>query len=162
MESFDAVVIGSGFGGSVSALRLTEKGYSVCVLEAGRRWRPEDFPKSNWDTRNFLWAPGIGCTGIQRIFLLKDFMGLAGAGVGGGSLVYANVLMDPLDPFFEDPQWAGLEPDWKAALAPHYQEARRMLGVATNPKPSSTAAGNTLLCVTRSAMSFLLRATSRA
>jgi len=133
-ETFDFLVIGSGFGGSVAALRLAEKGYSVCVLEAGKRWPPKDFPKTNWEIRKFLWAPIIGCHGIQRIWLLKDFMGLGGAGVGGGSLVYAMVLMQPLDPFYKDPQWVGLDPDWKATLAPHYQMARKMLGVAKFPK----------------------------
>ncbi|MHA1568706.1 MAG: GMC oxidoreductase [Alphaproteobacteria bacterium] len=133
-ESYDFIVIGSGFGGSVSALRLAEKGYRVCILEAGKRWQPEDFPKSNWNVKKFLWAPAIGCTGIQRIWLLRDFMGLGGAGVGGGSLVYANVLMPPLEPFFRDPQWVELDPDWQATLAPHYATARKMLGVTTNPR----------------------------
>jgi len=133
-ESFDFVVVGSGFGGSVAALRLAEKGYSVCVLEAGKRWHPSDFPKSNWAIRKFLWAPAAGCHGIQRIWLLKDFMGLGGAGVGGGSLVCAMVLMQPLDPFYHDPQWVELDPDWKATLAPHYQMAKKMLGVAKFPK----------------------------
>ncbi len=133
-ENFDFIVIGSGFGGSVAALRLAEKGYSVCVLEAGKRWQPKDFPKTNWEVKKFLWAPIIGCHGIQRIWLLKDFMGLGGAGVGGGSLVYAMVLMQPLDPFYRDPQWAELDPDWKATLAPHYQMARKMLGVTKFPK----------------------------
>ena len=133
-EQFDFIVIGSGFGGSVSALRLAEKGYRVCVLEAGKRWNPADFPKTNWEIRKFLWAPAIGCHGIQRLWLLKDFMGLGGAGVGGGSLVYANVLMEPLDPFYHDPQWDALDPDWKATLAPHYKMAKKMLGVAKFPK----------------------------
>jgi len=133
-QVYDFVIIGSGFGGSVAALRLVDKGYSVCVLEAGKRWLPEDFPDSNWNVRKFLWAPAIGCTGIQRIWLLRDFMGLGGAGVGGGSLVYATVLMTPLDPFYSDPQWVDLDPDWKATLAPHYAMAKKMLGVATNPK----------------------------
>jgi cholesterol oxidase len=133
-ETFDFIVIGSGFGGSVAALRLVEKGYRVCVLEAGKRWQPKDFPKTNWDIRKFLWAPAIGCHGIQRIWLLKDFMGRGGAGGGGGALVYAMVLMEPLDPFYKDPQWAGLDPDWKATLAPHYRTARKMLGVARFPK----------------------------
>jgi len=133
-EYFDFMVIGSGFGGSVSALRLAEKGYSVCVLESGKRWKPEDFPKTNWDVKKFLWAPVIGCHGIQRIWLLKDFMGLGGAGVGGGSLVYANVLMEPLEPFYRDPQWVDLDDDWQKTLSPHYQMARKMLGVTTFPK----------------------------
>jgi len=133
-NSYDYIVIGSGFGGSVSALRLAEKGYSVCVLEAGKRWRPDDFPNSNWNVRKFLWAPAIGCYGIQRIWLLKHFMGLGGAGVGGGSLNYANVLMVPTEPFFRDPQWADLDDDWRETLAPHYEMAKKMLGVTTNPK----------------------------
>ena len=133
-ETFDFIVIGSGFGGSVAALRLVEKGYSVCVLEAGKRWQPKDFPKTNWNVKKYIWAPAIGCHGIQRVWLTKDFFGLSGAGVGGGSLVYAMVLMKPLDPFYRDPQWAALDPDWKSTLAPHYQMARKMLGVAKFPK----------------------------
>lgn len=133
-QQVDYIVIGSGFGGSVSAMRLAEKGYSVVVLEAGKRWRPEDFPKTNWNVRKFFWAPGLGCYGIQRLNLLRDFMGLNGAGVGGGSLVYACVLIEPLAPFYKDAQWAHLDTDWQATLKPHYQEARRMLGVAKTPK----------------------------
>ncbi|MEU3229793.1 GMC oxidoreductase [Nocardiopsis alba] len=129
---YDVVVIGSGFGGSVSALRLTEKGYRVGVLEAGRRFTPETLPSSSWDLRNFLWAPKAGMYGIQRIHLLRDVMILAGAGVGGGSLNYANTLYHPMDPFFEDPQWRHIT-DWKTELAPFYDQARRMLGVRTNP-----------------------------
>ncbi|MFY7067246.1 GMC oxidoreductase [Nocardiopsis changdeensis] len=129
---YDVVVIGSGFGGSVSALRLTEKGYRVGVLEAGRRFTPETLPSSSWDVKNFLWAPRAGLYGIQRIHLLRDVMILAGAGVGGGSLNYANTLYHPLDPFFEDPQWRHIT-DWKSELAPFYDQARRMLGVRTNP-----------------------------
>ncbi len=131
---YDYVVIGSGFGGSVAALRLAEKGYSVCVIESGRRWRPHDFPKSNWRFWKFLWAPGLLCRGFQRIQLLNDVVVLGGSGVGGGSLVYANTLFVPPDVFFDDPQWKGLVPDWKAALASHYETAKRMLGVVTNPK----------------------------
>jgi len=133
-DSFDFIVIGSGFGGSVAALRLAEKGYRVAVLEAGKRWQPNDFPKTNWNVRKFLWAPQIGCHGIQRIWLLKDFMGLGGAGVGGGSLVYACVLMQPLGPFYKDPQWVDLDPDWEKTLAPHFATARRMLGVTKFPQ----------------------------
>ncbi len=130
----DYLIVGSGFGGAVSAMRLAEKGYGVTVLEAGKRWGPEDFPKTNWDMRKFFWAPGIGCHGIQRMRMFTDFLALGGAGVGGGSLVYACVLMEPLDPFFKDPQWADLDPDWKAALQPHYETAKRMLGAARTPK----------------------------
>jgi cholesterol oxidase len=132
--TYDYIVIGSGFGGSVAALRLAEKGYSVCVIESGKRWLAGDFPKTNWRFWKFLWAPAVFCTGIQRIHLLNDVLILGGSGVGGGSLVYANTLFVPPDIFFDDPQWSGLVPDWKAALAPHYETAKRMLGVVPNPK----------------------------
>lgn len=131
-HDFDVVVIGSGFGGSVAALRLTEKGYRVAVLEAGKRFADDQLPKTSWDLRNFLWAPQLGCYGIQRIHLLRDCLILAGAGVGGGSLNYANTLYRPLRPFYEDPQWAHIT-DWEAELAPHYDQATKMLGVVTNP-----------------------------
>ncbi|MCD2107135.1 GMC family oxidoreductase [Rhodococcus erythropolis] len=129
---YDVLVIGSGFGGAVSALRLTEKGYRVGVLEAGRRFGDKDLPKTSWDARRFLWAPRIGCYGVQRIHLLRDVTILAGAGVGGGSLNYANTLYEPSDPFFDDPQWAHIT-DWRDELTPHYDQARRMLGVTQNP-----------------------------
>ncbi|MFS0884129.1 FAD-dependent oxidoreductase [Aeromicrobium sp. 179-A 4D2 NHS] len=125
---YDVVIIGSGFGGSVSALRLTEKGYKVLVLEAGRRFADHEFAKNSWHLRDYLWAPRLGCYGIQRINLLRDSLVLAGAGVGGGSLVYANTLYEPLDPFYEDPAWSGIT-DWKSELAPYYDQAKRMLGV---------------------------------
>ncbi|WP_106298755.1 GMC oxidoreductase [Knoellia remsis] len=127
----DVVVIGTGFGGSVAALRLAEKGYSVHMLEAGRRFEDEDFAKTSWDTRNYLWAPQLGCYGIQRIHKLPDVMILAGAGVGGGSLNYANTLYVPPEPFFRDRQWGHIT-DWQAELAPHYDTAQRMLGVVEN------------------------------
>lgn len=129
---YDVVVVGSGFGGSVAALRLSEKGYRVGVLEAGRWYTRETLPKTSWDVRSFLWAPKLGCYGIQRIHLLRNVVILAGAGVGGGSLNYANTLYEPLDEFFTDPQWGGIT-DWKAELAPYYDQARRMLGVRQNP-----------------------------
>jgi len=129
---YDVLVIGSGFGGSVTALRLTEKGYRVGVLEAGRRFTPETLPKNSWHLRDFVWAPKLGCTGIQRIHVLKDCVILAGAGVGGGSLNYANTLYEPLQPFYDDPQWAHIT-DWRDELAPHYAQAKKMLGVVTNP-----------------------------
>ena len=129
---YDVVIIGSGFGGSVSALRLTEKGYRVLVLEAGRRYEDEDFAKTSWNLRKFLWAPALGCFGIQRIHLLRNVMILAGAGVGGGSLNYANTLYVPPEPFFNDPQWKDIT-DWRGELMPHYDQAQRMLGVVTNP-----------------------------
>ncbi|MCL3862866.1 FAD-dependent oxidoreductase [Actinotalea sp. K2] len=129
---YDVVVVGSGFGGSVAALRLSEKGYRVAVLEAGRRFADEDFARTSWDLRRFLWAPAIGCYGIQRIHRVSDSLILAGAGVGGGSLVYANTLYRPLAPFYADPQWAHLA-DWESELAPWYDQASHMLGVTTNP-----------------------------
>lgn len=132
MADYDVLIIGSGFGGSVSALRLTEKGYRVGVLEAGRRFADDEFAKTSWRLREFLWAPRLGCYGIQRIHLLRNVMILAGAGVGGGSLNYANTLYVPPDPFFSDQQWAHIT-DWRAELMPHYDQAQRMLGVVKNP-----------------------------
>ena len=129
---YDVVVIGSGFGGSVAALRLSEKGYRVAVLEAGRRFDESSYPKTSWRVRSFLWLPQLGCYGIQRISLLRDVMILSGAGVGGGSLVYANTLYEPLPPFFDDPQWKDIT-DWRDELAPAYDQAKRMLGVVPNP-----------------------------
>jgi cholesterol oxidase len=152
---YDVVVIGSGFGGSVAALRLAEKGYSVAVLEAGRRFADDEFPRTSWRLRRFLWAPRLGCRGIQRITLLRPDRGrpgaggagvlvLSGAGVGGGSLVYANTLYEPLPAFFDDPQWRGIT-DWRAELAPHYDQAARMLGVTAYPV--STAADRAVRAV---------------
>ena len=129
---YDVLIIGSGFGGSASALRLTEKGYRVGVLEAGRRFSDEEFAKTSWNLRKFLWAPKLGCYGIQRIHLLRNVMILAGAGVGGGSLNYANTLYVPPEPFFADGQWSHIT-DWHAELMPHYEQAQRMLGVVLNP-----------------------------
>ncbi|MDQ0959676.1 cholesterol oxidase [Streptomyces sp. B4I13] len=129
---YDVIVVGSGFGGSVTALRLTEKGYRVGVLEAGRRFTRESLPRNSWDLKNYLWAPKLGMYGIQRIHLLGNVMVLAGAGVGGGSLNYANTLYVPPKPFFDDPQWRGIT-DWQEELRPYYDQARRMLGVRLNP-----------------------------
>ncbi len=129
----DVLVIGSGFGGSVSALRLSEKGYKVIVVERGKRWAAKDFPKSNWNLFRSLWAPLAYCVGILKITLLDDVLVLSGVGVGGGSLVYANTLLVPPKPFFTDPQWASLSPDWQVELAPYYQRAKLMLGAVPNP-----------------------------
>ncbi|MGQ9815424.1 MAG: NAD(P)-binding protein, partial [Candidatus Roseilinea sp.] len=131
-ETHDFVVIGSGFGGSVSALRLSEKGYRVLVLERGRRFNDDDFARSNWEVRKYLWLPAARCFGILQISLLNGVMILHGSGVGGGSLVYANVLMAPDDHLFDAPGWRDLA-DWRAVLKPHYATARRMLGVTTYP-----------------------------
>src|SRR6202171_812792 len=129
---YDVLIIGSGFGGSVTALRLTEKGYRVGVLEAGRRFNDEDFAKTSWNLRKFLWAPKLGMYGIQRIHLLRNVMILAGAGVGGGSLNYANTLYVPPEPFFADRQWSHIT-DWRAELVAHYHQGQRTLGVVKNP-----------------------------
>ena len=129
---FDVLVVGSGFGGSVTALRLTEKGYRVGVLEAGARFEDEDFADTSFDLKRFLFRPSVGCYGIQRIDLLRDSMILSGAGVGGGSLVYANTLYEPLKAFYDDPQWR-LITDWRSELGPFYDQAKRMLGVVVNP-----------------------------
>jgi len=131
---YDYIIVGSGFGGSVAALRLVEKGYRVCVVESGKRYRPQDFAVTNWQIWKYLWAPAIFCYGIQRIHLLNDVLILAGSGVGGGSLVYANTLLVPPDSFFNDPQWSAMETDWKAELMPFYEIAKKMLGVTTNPQ----------------------------
>lgn len=129
---FDFVVVGSGFGGSVSAMRLTEKGYSVLVLERGKRFRDADFPRTNWNIFKYLWLPQARCFGIQQISFMNDLMVLHGSGVGGGSLVYANVLMQPSEKLFSAPGWRDLA-DWQVVLRPHYETARRMLGVTVNP-----------------------------
>ncbi|NDU77410.1 FAD-binding protein [Actinomadura sp. DSM 109109] len=151
-HDFDVLVVGSGFGGSVSALRLTEKGYRVGVIEAGRRFdtnpdgapgsRYPELPKTNWRVARYLWAPAFGLTGMQRMHLIRGakssrVMVLAGAGVGGGSLNYANTLYVPPEPFFKDRQWGHIT-DWREELAPHYEQAKRMLGVVQNP--TTTAA----------------------
>lgn len=128
-------VIGSGFGGSVAALRLSEKGYRVTVFEAGKRFDPDDYATTSWDLRRYLYMPRIGLRGIQRLTLLDDVLVLSGAGVGGGSLVYANTLYEPLPGFYADRQWADIT-DWHAELAPFYDQAKRMLGAATAPTGS--------------------------
>ena len=125
----DWVVIGSGFGGSVAALRLAQKGYSVRVLESGWRFRDQDFARSTWDARRYFFAPRLGLRGIMRLTQFPDVLIASGAGVGGGSLGYANTLYRARDSFFEDPRWRELA-DWKTELAAHYDTAERMLGVS--------------------------------
>ena len=129
---FDFIVIGSGFGGSVSACRLAEKGYRVGVMEMGRRYRQEDFPETNWDVRRFLWSPAAGLYGCFRMKLFRHVWVLSGIGVGGGSLVYGNTLLVPPERAWEDPQWADLN-DWTSVMPRHYDTAQRMLGVVDNP-----------------------------
>ena len=129
---YDVVIIGSGFGGSVAALRAAEKGYRVGVMEAGRRWKDEDIPKTNWDLKHYVWFPAAEMYGIQRIEYLDDVLVLCGAGVGGGSHVYGNTLYVPPKQFFDAPGWAGIT-DWADELAPCYDQARRMLGVVRYP-----------------------------
>jgi len=143
-HDYDVLVIGSGFGGSVTAMRLAEKGYRVGVLEAGQRFIAETLPKTSWDLRQFVWAPGLGLYGMQRIHLLKDVVILAGAGVGGGSLNYANTLYQPPAPFYRDPQWGHIT-DWFDELDHHYATARRMLGV--NQYPNVTEADKIIKAV---------------
>ncbi|WP_354698152.1 Cholesterol oxidase [Paraconexibacter sp. AEG42_29] len=130
-HDFDWIVIGSGFGGSTSALRLAEKGYSVAVLESGSRFEDDEFAKNTWDLKRYFFAPKAGLRGILRLTFFKHVTIVSGSGVGGGSLGYANTLYVPPKAFFEDPQWAGLADDWQAELAEHYAEAERMLGVVT-------------------------------
>lgn len=130
---FDFLIAGSGFGGSVSALRLVEKGYSVGVLEMGRRHRFSGFANTSWQFWKYLWLPRLFCYGIQRVTFLRNALIFTGTGVGGGSLVYAGVLMEPPGAAWADPAWAGIA-DWKSVLKPHYDTARRMLGVTQNPK----------------------------
>jgi cholesterol oxidase len=132
----DVAVIGSGFGGSVTALRLTEKGYGVTVLEAGKRWDAASLPTSSWAVHRYLWFPRLGLTGIQRFTLLKDVMVAHGVAVGGGSVVYANTLYDPLPAYFQDPAWADIT-DWRDETTPFYDQAKRMLGVTTVPFETS-------------------------
>ena len=126
-HEFDYLVIGSGFGGSVSALRLAEKGYSVAVLEMGKRYRAEDFARSTWDLKRYLWKPALGLHGIMQISWFRHVVAFHGAGVGGGSLVYANTLLVPPKEVFSDEHWPAGK-DWWSRLAPFYEEAKRMLG----------------------------------
>lgn len=131
-DSYDYIIIGSGFGGSVSALRLAEKGYSVLVIEKGKWFESSDFAKTNWDLRKWLWIPALKCFGIQKLNFLRHISAMSGVGVGGGSLVYANTLPKPKSAFFKQGSWAGLA-DWENELAPHYDTAWKMLGASVNP-----------------------------
>ena len=128
---FDHLVVGSGFGGSVAAMRLAQKGYAVGVVEAGRRWHADEFPRRNWNLRKFLWLPSLGLYGTWRLRLLNGIFILAGSGVGGGSLNFGNTLYVPSDVFFERPSVRRL--GGKPELLPYYQLAGRMLGVVENP-----------------------------
>ena len=130
---YDYVIVGSGFGGAVSALRLSEKGYRVLVLEKGMRLGATDFPESSWDLKRWLWLPAMKCHGLFKLTFFRHVSVLSGVGVGGGSLVYANTLPVPKREFFTSPSWAHLA-DWEAELRPYYQTALRMLGAATNPR----------------------------
>ena len=131
MKIYDYIIIGSGFGGSVSAMRLAEEGYSVLIIEKGKNYNNEDFPKTNWNFKKFFWAPMLGWFGIQKITFFPQVMILSGVGVGGGSLVYANTHMVPSDEFFNNPSWSQFK-DWKKALFPFYEKARFMLGTVPN------------------------------
>src|SRR5215471_19265242 len=129
---YDVVIVGSGFGGSVAALRAAEKGYRVGVMESGRRWKDGEIPKTQWDLAHFIWFPGAELYGVQRIEYLDDVLVLSGAGVGGGSHIYANTLYVPPKQFFDAPEWAGIT-DWADELAPRIDQATRMLGVVPYP-----------------------------
>ena len=126
-EQYDYIVIGSGFGGSVSAMRLAEKGYSVLVIEKGKRWKLDDFPKTDWDLPKYLWMPFLKWFGFQKLTFFKEVFVISGVGVGGGSLVYANTLMKPKENFYTNKIWGGIK-DWKTVLAPYYKQAQFMLG----------------------------------
>ncbi|MGF1505402.1 MAG: GMC oxidoreductase [Anaerolineae bacterium] len=137
----DFVIIGSGFGGSVSAMRLTEKGYDVLVLERGRRFEDKDFPKTNWNIAKFLWLPVARCFGMLQFTLLNGVMAMHWSGVGGGSIGYANVMLEPSDKLFDNPAWNRMA-DWKLLLRPHFDTAKRMLG--ETPNPNLTPADDTV------------------
>jgi cholesterol oxidase len=135
---YDVIVIGSGFGGSVAAMRATEKGYRVGVMESGKRWNDEDIPHTSWDVRRFSWQPELEMYGIQRVEFLDDVLVLCGAGVGGGSHVYGNTLYTPPKRFFEAKEWSGIT-DWADELAPYIDQAKRMLGVVRVPYMDTAA-----------------------
>ncbi len=132
-KDYDFVIIGSGFGGSVSALRLAEKGYSVLVIEKGKRYEKDDFAKTNWNIKRWLWLPFLKCYGIMKMSFYRHITIISGVGVGGGSLVYANTLPKPEKAFFNQGSWANLA-DWEKELEPHYETCWKMLGATENPK----------------------------
>ncbi|RLD41704.1 MAG: GMC family oxidoreductase [Bacteroidetes bacterium] len=132
IENYDYVIIGSGFGGSVSALRLCEKGYKVLIIEKGKWYAKDDFPKTNWNLKKWLWLPSLRFFGIMKMTFFKHVGIISGVGVGGGSLVYANTLPKPKATFYKTGSWSGLE-NWETTLKPHYETALRMLGAAKNP-----------------------------
>ena len=134
---FDQVIIGSGFGGSCSALRLSEKGHKVLVLEKGKRWNDEDFPKTNLNLKRYVWAPLLGLKGLNQVSFTKKFIGLHGAGVGGGSLVYGNVHLIPSDEVFNSDNWQASNKNWKEDLLPFYGLAQRMIGVTKSTYENS-------------------------
>ena len=133
MKTYDYIIIGSGFGGSVSALRLSEKGYRVLVIEKGKWYKANDFPKSNWNLKKWLWVPKLSWHGIMKMSFFRHISIISGVGVGGGSLVYANTLPIPKKAFFNSGSWNNLA-DWETALKPHYQTALKMLGASKNPQ----------------------------
>ena len=133
---FDWAIVGSGFGGSVAALRLAQKGYRVLVIEAGKRWAAADFPRTNWDARRYLWMPQLGYHGLQRMDLLRGLLVVSGVGVGGGSLIYGNTLFVPGPQFFSRPLIARL--GGEEGLKPYFELASRMMGVVPNPRLTDT------------------------
>ena len=132
MKEYDYIIIGSGFGGSVSALRLSQKGYNVLVIEKGKWFKAKDFPKSNWNLKKWLWAPKLRWHGIMKMSFFRHISIISGVGVGGGSLVYANTLPIPKKTFFNSGSWNNLA-DWETELKPHYKTALEMLGATKNP-----------------------------
>jgi len=128
---FDFIIVGSGFGGSVSALRLVEKGYRVAVIEMGRRWTAENLPKTSWQMHRWFWRPGIALRGFFNMRFFRHVTILHGCAVGGGSITYACTMLRPLDKVWDSGSWARLE-DWKQVMPAHYDEASRMLGVTSN------------------------------